>query len=212
MDESKIEITFEKLMDLYRREKNNPNLEELPSDFYQRVLEYLKLKESEIKTSSSESELFLDENEIKEQRQYSNAKKIISKIYELRESKIVEMAKNKALSKNIIINTTNMLDYEKQLFNYLLGVFSLFRENILERVLSLKEPILSLQLDINYNEKQEIKLKRKVKVQFLTPIPEFIDAEGKKYGPYLENEIDILPEDIAEILIKKKKCIPFDQK
>lgn len=207
--DNKIPLTYEKLMDIYRREKNNPELQPLPDNFIDDVIEYLQIKEKEVKSLKDESDLLLEEDLVKEERQLMNAKKIISKIYELREAKIIEIAKNKAISKNLIVNTNNMLSYEKEFYNFILSVFQSFRNSVLDNIISAKPPQLPQNPFTNKEESTTKKIK-KIKVEFLTLVPEFVDIEGNKYGPYSEHEIDLIPEDIAQILINKKKCRIFE--
>ncbi len=113
------------------------------------------------------------------------------------------MAINKAKAKNAIIDTSKMLEHEKKLFDALVIILQSFRESILENILRLKKPKIPKELNLENNETK--KRKKKVKVRFLQPVPSFIDVDGKIYGPYDVNEIDLLPENIAEILLKKKK-------
>ncbi|MEM2032559.1 MAG: hypothetical protein QXR30_04430 [Candidatus Woesearchaeota archaeon] len=207
--ENKIPLTYERLMDIYRREKNNPELQELPDNFIEDVIEYLRLKEKEVKSLKDENDLLLEEDIMQEERQLINAKKIIAKIYELREAKIIEIAKNKAITKNLIVNTNNMLFYEKEFYNFILGVFQSFRSSVLDNIISSKVPQLPQNIFLQKEENNNKKIK-KIKVEFLTLVPEFVDIEGNKYGPYSEHEIDLIPEDIAQILMNKKKCRIFE--
>ncbi len=200
--DEKIKITYDVLVDLFRNEKKQSELQDLDDSFLQDVLDYLKEKQQAYEEALKESELFVDEDIKKLERQLNNIRKIISNLYEKREEKIIKMAINKAKAKNAIIDTSRMLEHEKKLFESLVLTLTSFRDSILENVLRLKEPKLPKDLNFNMTDDQK---KKKIKVRFLQPVPSFVDVDGKVYGPYDVNEIDLLPENIAEILLKKKK-------
>ena len=200
--DEKIKITYDVLVDLFRNEKKQSELQELDESFLQDVLDYLKEKQHAYEESLKESELFVDEDVKKLERQLNNIRKIISSLYEKREEKIIKMAINKAKAKNAIIDTSKMLEHEKKLFESLVFTLKSFREIILESILKLKEPEFPKELNFSVGGNNK---KKKIKVRFLQPIPNFVDVDGKVYGPYDVNEIDLLPENVAEILLKKKK-------
>ena len=63
-----IVITYETLFEMFRREKNRGELQELEADFYGNVVEYLKQKQ-EILTNSSDSNLFAEEEKVRTEKQ-----------------------------------------------------------------------------------------------------------------------------------------------
>lgn len=55
-------------------------------------------------------------------------------------------------------------------------------------------------------ETTDLNLEEFTVIRVLTPLPKFIGADLKIYGPYLEDDIVKLPKNIADLLIKKKRA------
>lgn len=195
MSGEEIKITYDTLFDILRREKDKKEIQKLDENFFANVAAYFSDKKSILDKIDDYSEEEADR--IKTQIQ--NAKRIVREIYNAREKKIVEKAIIKARTKSDIITTENMLDEEKELFNNLVDVLSKERENVLNKI------IKGSKIPKKEKAKQEVK-KKGVLVRFLVQIPEFVGMDGENYGPFNPDEIALLPEKIANILINTDKA------
>ena len=210
-EETKVEvtITYETLFELLRREKERSELQKLDSSFFNNVLRYLKDKRAIITQQQTDS--FSAEEKAKAEDQLVNVKKIIREFYDRREKKIVNMAVDKSKNKSSIVDNSVFLKQERELFESIVKILSLGRENVLFNIINLKEP-LSLG-GVNLGGKQPagdspapvVKVQRKDTklVRFLNAVPKFVGKELEEYGPFEEEDIASLPAEIATVLINK---------
>ncbi len=189
-----IKITYDTLFEILRREKDRKDLQELDPDFFINVSAYFKDKKEILDKIDDYSEEEADR--IKTQIQ--NAKRLVREIYNTREKKIVEKAIIKARTKSDIITTENMLDEEKELFSRLVELLSTVRESVLNKLLKGK------MIKLKKAKPQE--KNNRILVRFLAQIPEFVGIDGETYGPFNPDEIAVLPEKIANILINTEKA------
>lgn len=195
MSGEEIKITYDTLFEILRREKDKKDIQKLDENFFSNVALYFNDKKSILEKIDDYSE---DEAD-RIKTQIHNAKRLVREIYNAREKKIVEKAIIKARTKSDIITTENMLDEEKNLFRKLVGVLSDTRAGILNNV------IKGVKLPKSEKIKQEVK-KKGILVRFLVQIPEFVGTDGENYGPFSPDEIALLPEKIANILINNDKA------
>lgn len=209
MEENKEEvtITYETLFELLRREKERSELQLLDSSFFNNLLRYLKDKQTII--NKQQTDLFSAEEKKKTAEQLENIKKIIKELYDKREKKILSMAIDKSKNKSSIIDNSVFLKEEKELFDNVVKILDMGRENILFNLINLKEPTSLQSLSL---EKKEIKEEKKEKkkdtklVRFLSAIPKFVGKELEEYGPFEEEDIASLPVEIANVLINKGRA------
>ena len=99
-----------------------------------------------------------------------------------------------------------MLKEELKLYNQLLEVLNGSRSKVLNNLLKGKEPSTSLDKpkDLKTDVEPQVSKKR---IQFTDLIPEFIGKDLKTYGPFKKEEISSLPEEIATLLVTRKKAI-----
>ena len=190
-------ITYETLFELLRREKNREDLQEIESSFFNDVLNYLKEKEKQLAELQTKNDMFAAEEIKKTAIQNDNIQKIIRELYERREKKIINMALDKSRAKESVIDESMMLEEEKELYNQLLGLMNNFRESILYNLLQAKE------IGIKVEQTQEEEESTAIKIKVTEFIPKFIGSDLKEYGPF-ENEDNVeLPRDVADLLIEK---------
>lgn len=214
MEENKDEvaITYETLFELLRREKERSELQKLDSSFFNNVLRYLRDKHNII--NKQQTDLFSAEEKRKTESQLENVKRIIRELYDKREKKIVAMAIDKSKNRSSIMDNSVFLREEKELFDNVIKVLNMGRENILSNVLNLKEPVPLETLNIGKGEgisrgaskllnTTEGKKKDTKLVRFLNAVPKFVGRELEEYGPFEEEDIASLPLEIADVLIKK---------
>lgn len=192
-------ITYETLYELLRKEKYNQGLQELDKDFFKNVINYLKEKEQLITQSPQDSAFSKEIAAAK--KQVENAKRIIKELYERRESKILQLA---LLSSRSGTNQQpSILPEEQKFLSEILSIFNRFRSDILENILTIKQPIIKEPPKTIKTEKKESPNKL---VRFMHPTPKFMDPDLKVYGPYEREDMGFLPQKIAATLIKKKRA------
>ena len=133
-----VAITLETLFEIMRREKNRDELQELHQTFFEDVTKYLQGKMSII--NNPQSELFGSDEREKTLIEIQNIKKILRELYDRRETKIINVAKNKTRTKSSIINTSTLLSEEKSFFDSLCSILERYRSDILNNLLDTRMP------------------------------------------------------------------------
>lgn len=197
-------ITYEIFSRVERNEKKNPRLEELPEDFYPISLEWLRKKRKV------------------DRQEYENAKRLIKKIFERRERKIIIMAMHAARGE---VLTKNLLPEEKEVFDEIVRVLKRFNRGLKEKIdeSGRHKPGETHRADTpgksRASEKAEgPKMPTKPEgtktqstwsdyplVRSLEDIPRFIGTDEKPYGPVKRGDIINLPKKIVDFLEDKKK-------
>lgn len=195
----KVNITFESLFDLFRNEKARPQLEKLNDTFYEDVVEYLKDKETMLQ--KDDDVLFSAEDKEKTSKQLQNIKRILKNLYELREKKIINLALIKSRTGTNIIDFSVLLPEERQFFDSAVKNFDNFRTGILSNLLVSKLPSIIETNDEPTKPKSNNKM-----VRFTEPVPKFVGRDLEVYGPYQEEDMANLPNEIADLLISKDKA------
>lgn len=193
-------ITYEKLYDVLRQEKYKKELQKLEPDFYGKVVKYLDEKSSILHSQESKESIFASQSIIKTKRQLENARLILKELYEKREGKIMQMALFNSRTGEKLQEADALLDEELKLYNEMVNLFSFYRDNILQNLLTGKLPEVKQKNTIN--KKEEIINK---KVKFLQSVPNFIGDDMKVYGPFETNDVAVLPSRVSEILVKNNR-------
>ncbi|MBI4144548.1 DNA replication complex GINS family protein [Candidatus Woesearchaeota archaeon] len=175
-------ITFETIFDTVRREKELFELQKLDKSFFSDTSFYLaeKLRMLEAGDDVVREHLII---------QVANIKKLIHELYFRREKKIVDIAINKSRT-NAVIDTSNMLPDERRLYEGLVGILSTFRTSFVDGMLNAR----AVQ-------------KQGVLVKFLAHVDSFIGKELEEYGPFEQNQLVRLPQEIASLLVSNGKAI-----
>ena len=207
LEEKQIIITHETLFDIIKREKDRTELQKLDNTFFNDVVDYIKEKK---KITSNES-LFSSDEKKKVQIQIKNIRRLLKDLYDKREKKIINMALDKSRTKSDVIDISALLIEEKRLFEYLVTLFNKFRAGILYNLLDVSIPAIEKDIE-NVKEKEvdgkivkdEIKIDTKI-VRFVHAVPKFVGKELEEYGPFEEDDIANLPNEIADVLINKDR-------
>lgn len=205
-----IKITYETLFELLRREKLREELQKLDPTFYRDVISYLKEKKELIETQKTKQDLFVQQELQKAISQEINIRKILKELYERREKKILSMALDTSRTGGIL-DTSILLEQEKQLYESLLTLLSDFRNGILTNILNMQEvniqqTQLSEEKPLEKEEKpREIKL-----IRFLHPVPKFLGENLEEYGPFDQEDIANIPIKLADVLIEKGRAEEMD--
>ncbi|MCH8004541.1 MAG: hypothetical protein IH934_07995 [Nanoarchaeota archaeon] len=206
MEAKEVNITYETLYELLKREKDMTDLQKLDPSFFNHFVDYLNDKK---KILGKEDSLFSYEEKKKVEKQIDNAKRIIKEIYERREKKILNIALIKSRTKSDVLDTSSMLENENFFFDEIVKTLNVFRKDIIENIIDGKQvsEVIVGKKEANktsdeISEKKEMEKNTKL-VRFLYSVPKFVGKELEEYGPFEEEDIANLPAEIAEILINK---------
>ena len=217
METKEVNITYETLFELLKRERDTTDLQKLEPTFFNNFVDYLNEK---MEMLGKEDALFSYDEKKKVEKQIENARRIIKGIYERREKKVLNIALTKSRTKSDVIDTSSFLDNERRFFDEIVKVLDVFRNEVINNVIDGKQisalTIESKKINKAADEDAQIKSgtnpvavenKEKVKniklVRFLYAVPKFVGKELEEYGPFEEEDIANLPSDIADILIGK---------
>ena len=205
--EKEINITYETLFEILRREKQKEELQKLSETFFDDVVSYFKEKEEITETSHEAGNMFAHSEKEKNMQQLENIKRILKELYDKREKKIMNIAINRARTNSDLVNTAAMLKEEKLFFNCLVEMLSRFRKEVLFSLLEGNSPDIREDFFAGKKkEKKETKL-----VRFLHAVPKFVGKELETYGPFEDDDIANLPFEIADVLIKKERADEIEE-
>ncbi len=108
-------ITFEFLRSVQRKEKSEPTLSKIPSNFFEISKEYLERKRKMIKDKKDEYEV-------------RNIKRVLEDIFNTREKKIINFA---LLAARTDISIENLTEEEKEFFEKIKDLIKKRRKNVL---------------------------------------------------------------------------------
>lgn len=188
---SEINVSYEFLFEVMRSEKNNHEIQKLPTNFYELVVEYIREKQNLLK---KDDDLFSMNEKKQVLMLLENLDKILTEIYNRREKKIIELALLKSKARSSIVNINNMLKYEQLFYDRLLITLDNYRNNILQSTLSARD----IDIDLIKEQTKHKNQKSIVTVRFLEDIDRFVDEELREYGPYEKETIATLPIQVAK--------------
>ena len=179
-------ITHESIYDLLSKEKTRIEIQSINPEFFKQLESYIEEKEFILK-SQKEKNTFPDEVK-KTERQLLNIRRLSDELVERRKKKILDLAMMNSKSLNPQL-PKNLLPLEIDLYESVLNSLKSY-------ILPLKKEIIETKALKNENSLKSIK--------FIHPIPKFMGTDGKVYGPFENEDIAVIPEDIANLLINKK--------
>src|SRR3989338_1012898 len=121
MDTKQINITYETLFEILKRDKELTDLQRLEPNFFNDFLNYFNEKKQLL---SKDDSLFSYEEKRKVEKQIDNARRIIKELYERREKKIMNIALIKSRTKSNVMDESSFLSNEKTLFNEVVNVLN----------------------------------------------------------------------------------------
>jgi DNA replication initiation complex subunit (GINS family) len=194
-----IQITYETLFDLLRKERGLSELQELDVSFWEQAVSYMRERNDFFsRTSQAEQE--------KTRLQIQNIKLLLREIYERREKKILNLALNVIKADNpSLIETKQMLPGYKDrmesedMTKPVVESTKEGEEYLPKAPVSSDEKIESVQAPTSTEGEEEILVK------FVTSVPKFLGKNKQVFGPYEIGTITSLPVKITEILLKKNK-------
>ena len=200
MEEAKeVNITYETLFELLKREKETNDLQKLDANFFDQFVDYINEKK---KLLDREDSLFSYDEKKKVGEQINNAKRMIKEIYDRREKKIlIWLALQKSRTKSHVMDTSSLLEHEKRFFDEIVKVLNDFRSEVINRIIDEKH---TPKIAIKQEKEDKEKISKDTKlVRFLYSVPKFVGKELEEYGPFEEEDIANLPTEIAKVLIDK---------
>ena len=205
MEAKEINITYETLFEILKREKDMADLQKLDPNFFNDFIEYLNEKK---KLLDKDDTLFSYDEKKKVEKQIDNSRRLIKEIYERRERKTINIALIKSRAKSSVIDTSTFLVNEKKFFDEIVKVFDDYRKNNIDNIIR-GIPVSEAKLEnkeIESNVKTEVNKQSITKlVRFLYSVPKFVGQELEEYGPFEEEDIANLPSEIADVLLGKGK-------
>jgi len=191
-----MEISYDALRRIQIHERENPKLGEISENFYSIVGQYLLELQRDLKEDFS----------LKKAKEYENILKIVRDIRKRRNEKIVLLAlRNFRSSQESGIK--NMLEEETRTYRKILEILSENEEKF-EGILNGKVeiPLPAKKTEERKTEEKagEKEAERIKRIRFLKNIPKFIGFDNNYYGPFKAGDETILPEKIADVLIKRR--------
>ncbi|HII29447.1 hypothetical protein COT48_00500 [Candidatus Woesearchaeota archaeon CG08_land_8_20_14_0_20_47_9] len=210
MTEADVNITYETIFEVLMREKGREELQKLEPDFFKSVVVYLKEKRAVIELNSKSADLFAIEEREKTQKQLHNIYSMIRELYTRREKKIVRLALMRARSGSDLVDMSALLDEEKAIFNELVRLFSDYYKGIVGNILKNRLP----NVDRRFLNIRDVKRLEDIggagsqtrTLRFLHSVPMFVDSRMQVYGPFEEEDIANLPEEVSNVLVDKGRA------
>ncbi|MBW2978339.1 hypothetical protein KY331_05830 [Candidatus Woesearchaeota archaeon] len=210
MEDKEINITYETLHELLRREKNREEIQKLEVGFLNDVADYLKEKIELGLQQRNKKDLFAAEETRKAELQLANIKKILRELYEKREKKILHMAIDASRSTTSLIDTANLLKEEKRIFDELVDLLNKYRKGVLYHLMEGMNPSIKEEVPKSEPEPKPVEEPKEKKVtkliRFVTAVPKFVGQDLEVYGPFEENDMANLPTKIADVLVGKSRA------
>jgi DNA replication initiation complex subunit (GINS family) len=212
--EDKINITFETLYDLLTKEKKKGELQELPEEFFDDLLSYLKSKQDMFEKFKTDDLIFSIDRQ-KKLKELTNIKGIVQDLLIKRIQKITDLASLSVRTGKDIVSDKPLLEEEKVLAKEMRDILSIYKKQVIDKINSFKKPDLKQEFAkerSSEKSKKQDKDEELVLLRFKSPVPQFLDEKGEVVGPFREEDIASLPREIASILIKKGRAEEMKEK
>ena len=196
----KIPITYDSIFEILMREKGSEELQKLPPDFFNNLIEYISEKKKTAESTATDP--FSLQEKDRKTKELKNISGMLTELYERREKKILNMAMIRSRTGADIVDTSGLLAEEKMLFDSLIAQLDHYRSNILQKILEARPTAAEDKPEVPTAAEDT---GNKV-VRFLHAVPKFVGKELEVYGPFEQEDIANLPEEIAEILIEKGRA------
>jgi len=190
------EFTFDDIYELLRAEKFSTDLQPVSDEQLKKIHNYFEIKKALLQ-KQKESDLFDKSTRDKLRSELDNARRAVKEFYERRERKAINRAIFTARTSFKIKDTTHMLQNEHVLYESLVKVL---KESWLLFVQQLNSK--SVQTSEGKPLKDDIKI-----LKFVDDVPELLDSDLNKYGPFVKEQTANLPVELAELLVKQNKAV-----
>ncbi len=197
-------ITYPKIREIQREERTKPSLTKLPPNFVDLIKNYLDEKKAILDKNRDNNNLFSRDMYSRADYELKNAYRSIENIFLTREKKIIDKAFQIAKNELKVRDTTNMLDFEKELFNNIVNILESYHQGCIISLLNSQKPKMSKKEKILKIEEDSSKDNKLIRIK--EPIPAFLWEGGRKLGPFKAEDIVQLPSKVAELLVKQKRA------
>lgn len=185
------------LMEIYRRERTSPYLQDVGKDFYRQLEGYIneiysKYEEHSKRGEISKLTVLLDE--------FKNMKAIINDLYELRERKILLNALYYVKSGEEVA-VENLTSEEEAMLKQIATILGEHRSSVLEKIISEKA---AAEMRMPETKEKQATLKEKmITIRMLKDLPPIVGVDGRVYGAFKEEDVVTLPEPNALVFINQ---------
>jgi len=204
------DISFEDIHELLRSEKYSSDLQPLTEEQLSQINHYLESKKSLLQ-KQKESALFENGPQDKLRDELENANRALRDFYDKREKKLITRAIFTARSCSQLKDTTNMLKSEEVVYDKLVEVLKISWGNFFSFLNSKQdETKIKHEKPLN-NDSGEISITKQAApvsrcLKFTDAVPELLDSELKKWGPFMKDQTAELPAELADLLLKQSKA------
>jgi DNA replication initiation complex subunit (GINS family) len=205
-----LNITIQTIQDLTRTESTRTELQTLDKTFFGDLVGYINEKKALVNVKGGD-DLFSSTEKENTKLQLDNIQHLLDKLYDKRERKIINMAIDKSRVGDTLIDTSIMLEEEKELFVQVGAVLEKFRQNILWNIKAGKLPTVitqEMETVIPDVKKQDGPL---ILVRFLSAVPKFVGKNLETIGPFEEEDVANLSKEVADVLISKGRAEKIDE-
>lgn len=185
------------LMEIYRKERTSPYLQDVGKDFYKQLESYIneiysKYEEHSKKGEISKLTVLLDE--------FKNIKAVINDLYEIRERKILLNALYYVKSGEEVA-VENLTSEEEAMLKKIAGILREQRSSVLEKIISEKA---AAEMRMPETKEKQVTLKEKmITIRMLKDLPPIVGVDGRVYGAFKEEDVVTLPEPNALVFINQ---------
>ncbi len=176
---------YNKLLEIWRDELKSDELTELPTDFVQKVADYLK--------KISEERRMLDKKTAKAsllKKEEQNVKRILKELIRVRFKKLAKKA-GKGEKK-----LQGLLFFEEETLSKLSSSLESYQVYVKEML-----------------QGRDVKARsagRFIALRFLKEVPEIVGLDMKVYGPFKAEDVAALPAENAKILVKQGLAVEIE--
>ncbi len=188
----------EALLDIYRKERMSPYLQDLGEEFYSEMDSVIKELESRYEERSKKGDMPGQGRALKE---LDNVTSVIRDLYDIRERKVVLSALNHVRRDGGKMDVENLTDEEEKMLGDVLDILRNTRQEILgagpvtKTKAAKKSPA---------REKEEPKAESTlITVRIKKDLPSIVGVDGKVYGSFKGEDVVSLPDANAAALIKQ---------
>jgi DNA replication initiation complex subunit (GINS family) len=186
------------LMDVYRKEKMSPYLQDLGEDFYSEVrgvMRELESKYDESRGKTKKQGMLLKE--------LDNVGSIIKDLYEIRERKVVLSALNLVRREDEEIELENLTEEEEKMLEDIASILKKNRKAILEGDGGNKVKNSPSKKPPEKKKAETEADNSLITVRITKDLPSIVGVDGKIYGAFQEEDVVSLPDANAKALIEQ---------
>ncbi|MDW8083848.1 MAG: hypothetical protein RMI49_01415 [Candidatus Caldarchaeum sp.] len=174
-----MEDVYERLLELWKRERLDRELQQIPEDFLEKLCSYIGSIRRQVRLSERESP-----NTYVRKAELEMISHLLESLLRIRFSKIVEAAFNQ-------YSIENTLPFEKRTLNNI-------QRTLLQHVERIKNS-LSNPKSLLAEEEEKLEI-----VVFLRDFPKFVGEDLRSYGPFKEGDVATIYPANAQALVQKK--------